>query len=247
MSMAAVSPDGKYLALVSPKHNAVYVGSLSGGAASFPSAPRLTGSDISGLSWGDGYLWVVENGNIWALQPDSSYKVEVQDGFSGSVTDFSIAPDGVRIAAIVQTGSGSNLELAAIRPIEPTGQPPKASFVPYAISDDVPLGPNLTNSVALTWYDADNLVVLEAARGGNTLWQVPVDGQQATELPGTPQGVISIAADNAANYLVAGLTGSKLDVSAGLGGTWQQLATNGQNPVYPGGLRIWLKGEEKGT
>jgi Lipoprotein LpqB beta-propeller domain/Sporulation and spore germination len=236
MSMAATSPDGKYLALVSPQHNAVYVGPLSGGAASFPHTSRPIGGGITALSWGDGFLWVVQDGNIWLLPPDGGHPVQVSEEFSGSPTDLSIAPDGVRVAAIVKTGSGTELELAAINPPPPnqTGQPPKGSFPLYTIGQDVPLAPNLTNPVALTWYDADDLIVLEAAKGGNTLWQVPVDGQQATPLPVTPQGVISITADSAANYLVAGLTGDKLEVSAGLDGQWQQLTANGQNPVYPG-------------
>jgi Lipoprotein LpqB beta-propeller domain/Sporulation and spore germination len=235
MSMAATSSDGKYLALVSPNQNAVYVGPLSGRAGSFPDTSRVTEGDITGLSWGDGYLWVAEGGNIWALNPDSGKAVSVGDQFTGGpVTAFSIAPDGVRLAAILQTGSGSSeLELAAIKPLNLTGQP-KTPFVPYSIGQEVQLAPNLTNPVALTWYDADNLIVLEAAKGGNTLWQVPVDGQQATPLPVTPPGVVSIAADNAANYLVAGLTGGRLEVSAGLDGTWQQLTASGQNPVYPG-------------
>jgi Lipoprotein LpqB beta-propeller domain/Sporulation and spore germination len=236
MSMAAVSPDGKYLALLSPNQNAVYVGPLSGGAASFPDVSRIPGSDINALSWGDNYLWVAQGGNFWALNADSGYKPEsVVDQFtSGPITDFSIAPDGVRVAAIVQAGSGSELELAAIKPLNLTGQQPKTSVVPFSIGPDVQLAPNLTNPIALTWYDADDLIVLEEAKGGNTLWQVPVDGQQATLLPATPPGVVSITADNAANYLVAGLAGGGLEVSAGLDGTWQELTAKGQNPVYPG-------------
>ena len=236
MSMAAVSPDGKYLALVSPKQDAVYIGSLSGGAASFPDTPRLTGAHISALSWRDDYLWVAQGDTIYALPAEGSYKWQVDDSsLPGQVTDFSVAPDGVRIAVIVQTGSGSELMLAAInRPPSSTQVPKGSPVVGFTIGQPVQLGPNLTDPVALTWYDADDLIVLEAAKTGNTLWQVPVDGQQANQLPVTPPGVVWIAADNAANYLVAGLTGGKLDVSAGLDGPWLPLTASGQNPVYPG-------------
>ncbi len=95
------------------------------------------------------------------------------------------------------------------------------------------LGPNISDPIALTWYDADNLLVLDGTGAGTTLWEVPVDGQSATKLPGALPGAISITANSAQNALVVGLSGSQLEVSASLEGPWQPLVTGGQNPAFP--------------
>ncbi|HMD22740.1 MAG TPA: LpqB family beta-propeller domain-containing protein, partial [Streptosporangiaceae bacterium] len=101
VSMAAVSPDGKYLAIVTAAKGDVYVGSLSGQAASFPNAPRLPGGGVTSLSWDrNNDLWVVQNGNVEMLP--STGKSAVSVAFGGTVSDLSVAPDGVRIALVAQ-------------------------------------------------------------------------------------------------------------------------------------------------
>jgi len=232
LSMAAVSPDGKYLAIVSPGKDAVYTGTLSGHATSFSSDPRLTGAGITALSWDrDDDLWVTQSGQIFMVPPTGK---EVLVSYTGYVSDLSVAPDGVRMAVIVQNGSGRNLELAAINRTGPSGTGQLgAPSAHLTISSGAQLGPSLTRPVGLTWYDADNLIVLNATNYGNTLWEVPVDGQQAQGQL-TPAGVISVTADGAANALVAGLSNGKLAVSASLEGPWYQLSAPGQSPTYPG-------------
>jgi Lipoprotein LpqB beta-propeller domain/Sporulation and spore germination len=234
VSMTAVSPDGKYLAVVTAAKGDVYVGTLSGPAASFPDTPRLAGVGVTALSWDrDDNLWVAQNSSdIVILSPTS--KSEVQVGFNGSVSDLSVAPDGVRIAFIAQAGPALALYLGAIGGGEQqvSGQPgPSASHL--SIRAAAAIGPNLTDPVSVAWYDADNLIVVNAAPGGNTLWEVPVDGQPAQPLV-TPQDVTSITADGPANVLVAGLSGNNVAVSTSLDGPWYQLGESGHNPAYPG-------------
>ncbi len=234
MSMLAISPDGKDVAFVSSDHDALYIGTLSKHVVQFPRAPRWAAPDITAISWDQSdNLWVVEGGGVYMVSADG--KPTAVTGAGGTVTDLSVAPDGVRVALIVQgAAGGSQLELAAINPSgvageQPTSGPPSAH--PY-ISQAAPLGPNITDPMSLTWYDTDNLLVLDHSSGGNTLWEVPVDGQQATsQLP--PEGAISITADGAANALVAGLSDGALAVSTGLGVQWQDLSQSGSNPVYP--------------
>jgi Lipoprotein LpqB beta-propeller domain/Sporulation and spore germination len=244
MSMAAVSPDGNYLALVSPRQDAVYVGSLSGSATLFPKTPPIQAGKITSISWDrDDDLWVAQGGSIWVISPDSATQLT----FPGNpyVTALSVAPDGVRIAVIVKDGARSELELAAIyRPQSAAGQPPKGSAGPSIEQAYVPLGPNITHPNALTWYDADDLLVLNSTSSGNTLLEVPVDGQQASGPYPVPPGTVSITADKG-NALVAGLAvaGGKLAVSPSLYGGWQMLAGNGQYPAYTG-LRIGVIGDE---
>jgi len=233
-SMAAVSPDGKYLALVSSANGALYVGTLSGQAVSFSAKPRLTGGGITALSWDrGGDLWVAQNGAIVMLP--STGKGQVAVDTNGVVSDLSVAPDGVRIAFTAQIGGlPPALYLAGIGGgPQSTGQLGAASTHP-AIRDVASIGPNLTHPASLAWYDADDLVVLNDATPENTLWEVPVDGQQAQQLQVSPPDVTSITAGGAMNVLVAGLSGGNLAVSTSLEGPWYQLGEPGAEPAYPG-------------
>ena len=96
------------------------------------------------------------------------------------------------------------------------------------------LGPNVPNPIALTWYDADDLLVLDGPGSGTTLWDVPVDGQPATKLPGVLPGAVSITANSAQNALVVGLSDGRMEVSASLEGPWQQLGSERPEPGLPG-------------
>jgi hypothetical protein len=230
VSMAAVSPDGKFLAIVSPGQDALYVGALSGNAASFPNHPRLSGG-VTAMSWGtDDDLWVAQGGSIYLVRAAGT-GADLATFTGGDVSDLSVAPDGVRIAVIV---SGGGLKVAAINQSGPQATGLRgAPFVRPQITVGVPLGASVTDPIDLTWYGADNLVVLSQASSGNALWEVPVDGQPAQGLV-TPPGTISITADGSANVLVAGLSGTRLAVSTGIEGPWQTLGEQGQNPAYSG-------------
>jgi hypothetical protein len=232
-----VSPDGKFLAVVSPDQDALYIGALPGKAASFPDTPRLKGAGITAISWGtDDDLWVAQGGSIFEVPATSTG--DRQAKFTGGyVSDLSVASDGVRIAVIVSgNGQGPQLKIAAINPNSQqttTGHLTAPSVRPL-ISVGVQLGgASVTDPMALTWYGADDLVALNQAGSGSALWEVPVDGQSAQGLL-TPPGTISITADGPANVLVAGLTGTRLAVSTGTEGPWQTLAEQGQNPTYSG-------------
>ena len=234
-SMAAVSPDGEYLAIVSAANGDVYVGSLSGQASSFSAKPRLTGGGVTALSWDrNDDLWVAQNGDIAMLPATGKSAVPV--AFDGSVSDLSVAPDGIRIAFTAQlAGSpGPGIYLAAIGGgTQSSGQLGSAG-THLSIRTYASIGPDLGRPSSLAWYDADDLIVLNDAGTGSTLSEVPVDGQQAQALQVTPPDVISITADGPANVLVAGLSGNNLAVSTSLEGPWYQLGEPGQAPAYPG-------------
>jgi hypothetical protein len=241
LSLAAVSPDGHFVAGVSPPpdQGTLYVGPAAyGTAGAFATSERLKNDPgITAVSWDrDDYLWVAQNDFLWVVPGDGTTKNPVVNPFGGAeVTGLAVAPDGVRIAAIVQTDSGHELELAAI---ERAGGPQvgvqRGSFGPqFTIERAVQLGPNLTDPISLTWYNADTLIVVDAGSTGNTLMEVPVDGEQATPLPVNPSGVISITADNAANVLVVGLSNDRLQFSASIAGPWKNLGDGGWSPVYP--------------
>jgi Lipoprotein LpqB beta-propeller domain/Sporulation and spore germination len=234
VSMAAMSPDGLYVAVVASSD--VYLGPVAGGTAALLKNPRLTGGEISALSFdGNDNLWVAQGGGIVMLP--ATTKGQVQVASIGNVTNLSIAPDGVRVAFVAQPPGATtpSLYLAAIGggQQEGTGQlGPTGTRL--SLRQVVSLGPGLLSPASLAWYDADDLVVVDASPAGNRLWDVPVDGQAAQELPTTPSGVTSISADGDANVLVAGLSGNNLDVSTSLLGPWHPLGEPGQSPAYPG-------------
>lgn len=236
LSMITVSPDGKYAAGVSPGGKAVDV--WPSGAAR-PSG-SLSTSAVTAIGWDRrDYLWAAQGDSVSVSVPAGgrSRSFPIPDAFGGKITGLDIAPDGVRVAAIVQTGAGPVLDLAAIDTSVPSaGQASGqlgSSVGHWTIGQPVRLGPNITNPIALTWYDADDLLVLDGTPSGTTLWEVPVDGQPAAKSPGVLQGAVSITANSVQNALVVGLTGQHLEVSASLEGPWQVLGGNGQNPAFP--------------
>jgi hypothetical protein len=230
VALVAVSPDGKYLAGYSPQGKSLVV--WASGQAKPVSTTPLPG--VTSIDWDRrDYLWVAQGNAITVVAPTTSVsKPAPIESFPGKILGLGIAPDGVRVAVIVQTGSGPEVELAAIDSGTPPAGQLSAPFDRMSIGVTVQLGPNVTNPIALTWYDADDLLVLDGAGAQTSLWEVPVDGQPATRLPGLLPGAISITANNAQNVLVAGLTGNRMEVEAGLQGPWQSLGVVGQNPAF---------------
>ena len=236
VTLTAVSPDGQYLAIVTAGQGDLYVGKLSGQAASFASKPRMTGGGITALEWDrNDRLWVVQDGAISRLSaPGNS---QLQETFDGTVTALAVAPDGVRIAFIAQPAGSSTprLYLAAVGGGPQSGNGDLGSPTSHlTIRAFASLGTGLSRPASVAWYDADNLIVVnDDAATGNTLAEVPVDGQQAQNLAVAPPDVTSITADGPQNVLVAGLSEGNLAVSTSLEGPWYQLGEPGQHPAYP--------------
>jgi hypothetical protein len=233
LTMVAVSPDGKYLAGYSQDGNSLTV--WASGQAKPTTTTTTSPSGVTAIGWDRrDYLWVAEGNATTVVAPatSDSKPALIENSFPGKILGLGIAPDGVRVAAIVQAGSGTEVELAAID----SGTPPpgqlSAPFDRMSIGQTVQLGPNVPHPVALTWYDADDLLVIDGAGAQTSLWEVPVDGQPATRLPGVLPSAISITANKTQKILVAGLTGNRLEVSAGLTGPWQLLGGVGQNPAF---------------
>jgi hypothetical protein len=233
LTMVAVSPDGKYLAGYSPEGKSLVVWA----ANQAKPASTMPMSGINSIVWDRrDYLWVAQGNATTVVVPTAGggKNASITNNFPGKVLGLGIAPDGVRVAAIVQADPGSppEVELAAINSGTPPAGQLSAPFDRMSIGQTVQLGPNVTNPVALTWYDADDLLVIGGTGSQTSLWEVPVDGQPAKALPGLPPGAISITANSTQNVLVAGLTNNRMVVSAGLAGPWQPLGIGGQNPAF---------------
>jgi hypothetical protein len=232
LSMVAVSPDGKYAAGVTPGGKSVVV--WASGAAKPSSTLAMSG--VTAISWDRrDHLWVTQNNSTTLIVQDGngSDHANVQNSFGGKILGLSIAPDGVRVAAIVQTATGPQVQLAAIESRPPNPGEPSSPFSSTSIGPAVQLGPNIANPIALTWYDADDLLVLDGTGSGTALWEVPVDGQPAAKSPSVLPSAVSITANSAQNALVVGLSSNQMEVSASLEGPWQMLGSNGQNPAFP--------------
>jgi hypothetical protein len=233
-ALAAISPDGQYVAVYSPGNPAGHelsIGLLSSDGR-LNAVPGI-GSGVTAISWDRNQdLWVAENGDVFMVPANG--KAAQVNTVPPDVTDLSVAPDGVRIALIAQAGSASVVDIAAI--IHASQSAPGQLGSPSAalpVSPPVQVGPELVQPRSLTWYDAADLIVL-AGTSAPTLSEVPVDGQEPSSSWPAPTGADTITADGDNNALVAGISGGTLSVSTGLEGPWQPLGVPGQNPAYPG-------------
>jgi Lipoprotein LpqB beta-propeller domain/Sporulation and spore germination len=234
-TLAAVSPDGQYVAVYSPgnpDNRELSIGPV--GSTKLNYVANI-GSGVTALSWDrNDELWVAENGDV--LTVSVTGQAVPASSVPADVTDLSVAPDGVRIAFIVQDESTSLVDIGAI--IRGNGTPQAQHGSPsegLSIGLPVQVGPGLVQARSLAWYDADDLIVLAGA-SSPALWVVPVDGQASSISQPAPIGTDSITADGDANALVAGISsgGGTLAVSTGIEGPWQPLGVPGQNPAYPG-------------
>jgi hypothetical protein len=127
---------------------------------------------------------------------------------------------------IVQTGSGAKVSTQVmVAAIAHDG-------ADISITPPVQVGgEGVSSPAALSWYDADNLVVLsQAGTASAQIFKVPVNGAEAISL--TPEAdAVSLSAGGA--QIAAGLTGGRMAVYSVTGQSWRPLPS-GQDPVFPG-------------
>jgi Lipoprotein LpqB beta-propeller domain/Sporulation and spore germination len=220
----AVSPNGRWIAGISEGGKVVYAWDLTSKAA-LRQWPSSSGACTS-LSWDQhGDLWITAGGSVWMLPAgkDSASPVPTVSPAGDNVTAFRVASDGVRAVMIV---NGTQLQLVAI--IHP-GSPSVSLGVPVAI------GSGITDPEALTWYDANNVIVLDRGSSGGQLDEVPLNGGQP--IPITSEGnIVSVTATSPSGpspNIAVGLSGGQIMVSANLG-AFESTHATGQAPVYPG-------------
>jgi hypothetical protein len=242
-SQIAVSQDGKYLAALASGNGDLYIGPLHGGRLL-----KQPGSGYTTLSWdptdnlwsstgANDQIFVIRAGAGLGSRQARPIEATVTSGAgpgSGVVSDeftaLQIAPDGVRVAMILDSdelqfgaivwgpGTGPGLESVRIQ----------LSF--FNVSD-------FTSGFAgVTWYGADNVITLGGP--GSTLTEYPVNG-------GTPtsqmlnQSVQSITA-SPGQALIAGVAKGQMIEASNLTGAWATIATGsgtpvkGISPTYPG-------------
>ncbi len=231
-SQIAVSPDAKYLAAL--RNGSLYIGSVEG-----PLAKRQ-GSGYTTISWDStDNLWTTNSGQILTFRagasPDSAQARPIAayvppDG--GLVTAVRIAPDGVRVALIINS---EELTFGAIV-WQQEARPGLAGAVkidlsPFSVSDLTGAG-----FTAVTWYGPDDVITLSGS--GTTLTEYPVNGGTSTSQL-LDQTVESITATSG-QALVAGGAKDGMIEAPTLTGAWAPILTGastqlkGVSPTYPG-------------
>ena len=192
----------------------------------------MSGVSIASASWDrNDNLWVagMSGGKprVWVMGPSKGTPVRVRlPPNIRSVTALRVAPDGVRVAMIASIRTGNGLVKAVL-----LGAILRSNDQ-VTLSSAGQLGADLTRPSALTWYDADHLLVVNQASYGPQLEEVPVDGDRSS-YQGIEPEMTSIAAAGPHNGLFVGLQTGHLARSVGLDELWSQFA-EGTAATYPG-------------
>jgi len=143
----------------------------------------------------------------------------------GQVTDFQVAPDGVRVVMIVRGTSATQVQLAAI----------SRSGQSESVGQPVTIGAGIADPQSLSWYGTDDVIVLAGGTLGAQLDEVPLNGGQPVTITttGDPVSVAATSPEGSAANLAVGLSNGKIMVSTNLG-AFQPTRATGQAPVYPG-------------
>jgi hypothetical protein len=215
----AVSPDGRWMAGISADGTTVYAWdpAVKGAWREW----RSQYGSCTSLSWdSQGDLWIAAGGDLWMMPPGHGNGAPQQVILPPrEVTAFRVAPDGVRAVMI----NGGQLQLVAI-----THSGGSAVF-----GDPVAIGPGITDPEALSWYDANNVIVLDRSSSGGQLQEVPLDGRQPTPIA-TEGNVVSVTATSPSGSSPPTAIGGQIMVSANLGGEFESTSATGEAPAYPG-------------
>ena len=183
------------------------------------------------MSWdARGDLWVTADGIVWMLPPNggSATPVDVPVPAGDDVTDFMVAPDGVRVVMIVRDGPNSHVEVGAVTH---SGQAVMMQGGPVTIGAGIP------QPDALSWYGTDDVIVLADSDSSSSaqLYEVPLNGGPPTVIatPGDAVSVTATSPEGTVADIAIGLPGAKMMVSTDLG-AFQPTRVGGESPAYPG-------------
>ena len=229
----AVSPDGRYLAAL--RGDTLYTGLVAVG----DSGLTKRGTGYVSVSWDPGDdLWASAGTQIFMFRPTNDSRrplgqqVAVAVNAAGAKNmsvpfgELRVAPDGVRVAMIMDSGSVV-LTFGAISW--------QAGASPQITLSQVELTPlNATQFTGVTWYGPDNVITLAAP--GPVATEYPVSGGSTTSIP-VFSGMQSITASSK-NLLVAGLPKNHLATDVSVNGSWTLLPEK-WHCARLSGLRTW--------
>jgi hypothetical protein len=239
-SQIAVSKDGKYLAAL--RNDALFIGPIRGPLVRQPGSYATLSWDPTDNLWAataaNAQIYVFRTGASPNSRQAQPILVTVTPGdeipTGGQFTALQIAPDGVRVAMVIDS---EDLTFGAI--VWEPGTGPglgsvKIVLSPFAVNDFT----SLFNAV--TWYGPDNVITLGGP--GSTLTEYPVSGGTPTSQM-LDQSVESITASGSGGALIAGLENDQMIEATSLTGAWTsivagpagaQTTVRGNSPTYPG-------------
>jgi hypothetical protein len=224
LSSIAVSPDGRWLAGISADGASVYATGVSRASPVRHWSP--TSGPCTSVSWdAAGDLWITAGDSVYLMQPGDGSATPVSD-VPPDVTDFQVAPDGVRVVMVVRGPSGTQVQLGAIT---------HSGLSASVVQPTVLIGANVPEPDAVTWYGPDDVIVLAGSSSNPQLDEVPLNGGQPTVIttPGAPESVTATSPEGSAPIIAVGLPDDKILVSTDLG-AFQPTRVVGQAPAYPG-------------
>jgi hypothetical protein len=233
-SSIAVSPDRRWVAGIAAGGGAVYISGLSHGARL--RVWRPTSGSCTSVSWDDqDNLWIADGTQVWMLPPGgTSAPLVTMEGVppEDEVTQFRVAPDGVRAAMIVR-GTVDNRPVSEVQIAAITHSGPSASVGPPVI-----IGSAIPDPAALSWYGADDVIVLNRDSSGAQLYEVPLNGGQPASIPipATGAASVSLTATNSGGStpeIALGLPDGKIMIAANQG-AFELARAVGAAPAYPG-------------
>jgi hypothetical protein len=194
---ATISPDGRTLIAVTSTRKLLYT-SVTGGLPSFVAA----GSDLAAVTTlSSGEAWFVDRearGRLLTWQPGTGV-LPVDTGLRAHsrILDFAVAPDGIRIAMVINDGIGTTVRVGTIVR--------DASGV--HVTGISRVEQQLTSAVAVAWAGESTLGVLGAV-GAVAVQPISIVLPLGTvTLNGGPANAVSLAAVPGANMIVGDQAG----------------------------------------
>jgi hypothetical protein len=249
LTAIAVSPRSPgtnfYTTFAGCRGKTVYVASLLPGGVLLSQPLPSASTACTSLTWDDqGDLFVTAGITVYEItEVPTGLRVitvttpaQIPDG--DTYTSLKVAPDGVRVAMIVRGKNSGGVYVAAIHKEAIHTRYKKGSIVYLGSASGklLTLGPDVADPVAVSWWDADHLLVLDRRSGRPELRVVPLDGGPSMNLQ-TPRGAVSITSNGSTIAIDTAGPGRRgrglVLVSPAPGWRWRTVA-NGGTPVYPG-------------
>lgn len=234
----AVRLDGQAAAGVRQDGSGLFVADLAAGAelgeARLESGSKKPEDGLSAPSWdGLGDLWVADRDpdkpRLVVLRDSKTITVDVPDLGDGRIWSVRLAPDGARIALLVEEDGRTTLKLGRVERGGSADEPE------IAVKQLRAIAPQLEDVRAASWAGLSRILVVgRESQGVQQMRYVDTDGSMpfTRTLPGISKVEAVAASPDETQPLLA-------DSEDGIfrlppEGNWKRVAPEGSSPVYPG-------------